>query len=234
LSASFAFAQSGNQIEPNAGTWKTWAITSGKDFRVPPPPDAATTADELAQLRILLAKDAPEDVEKIRYWDAGSPGYRWIGFVNNRFAAGEISIPFPIRINAYLGMAIYDATIAAWESKYFYNRVPPGALDPALPTVLPTPKSPSYPSEHAAVAGAAAAVLAYFLPQEAVPLQAMAEEAANSRVRAGVQFPSDTKAKKPCSFPPTASMYCLAAARRSSGFWMSFAHVAGVQLNRVR
>src|SRR5688572_22183412 len=34
--------------------------------------------------------------------------------------------------------------------------------------------------------------------------------------------------QKPCNFPPTASMYCLAAARRSSGFLRSFAHVSGV------
>ena len=28
-------------VEPKAGTWKTWVISSGKDFRVPPPPDDA-------------------------------------------------------------------------------------------------------------------------------------------------------------------------------------------------
>src|SRR6185503_8749462 len=40
--------------------------------------------------------------------------------------------------------------------------------------------------------------------------------------------------QKPCNFPPTDSIYSLAATRRSSGFLMSFAHVAGVYLNRVR
>jgi len=35
-----AFGQS-RQVEPTAGTWKTWIISSGRDFRVPPPPDAA-------------------------------------------------------------------------------------------------------------------------------------------------------------------------------------------------
>jgi hypothetical protein len=57
-----------------------------------------------------------------------------------------------------------------------------------------TPRSPSYPSEHAAVAGGAAAVLAHFLPKDAQSLQAMAEEAAHSRVQAGVQYPSDVSA----------------------------------------
>ena len=26
------------QIEPNAGKWRTWVISSGRDYRVPPPP----------------------------------------------------------------------------------------------------------------------------------------------------------------------------------------------------
>ena len=91
-------------------------------------------------------------------------------------------------------MAIYDATIAAWKSKYFYNRTRPSEVDPTLATAVATPGSPSYPSEHAAAAGAAATVLAYFFPDEASSFQAMAEEAAQSRVQAGVQFPSDSSA----------------------------------------
>src|SRR5438067_9613985 len=53
------------------------------------------------------------------------------------------------------------------------------------------PDSPSYPSEHAATAQAAAAVLAYMLPAEAQSFQTMAEQAGWSRVLAGVQYPSD-------------------------------------------
>ena len=36
-----------------------------------------------------------------------------------------------------------------------------------FPTAVPVPQSPSYPSEHAAAAQAAASVLAFFLPEEA-------------------------------------------------------------------
>src|SRR5262249_31071429 len=53
------------------------------------------------------------------------------------------------------------------------------------------PDSPSYPSEHAAAAQAAASVLAYLLPAEAQTFQTMAEQAGWSRVLAGVQYPSD-------------------------------------------
>ena len=86
---------------------------------------------------------------------------------------------------------MYDATIATWESKYFYNRRRPSELDHRLPTALPVPNSPSYPSEHAAAAQAAATVLAYFLPAEAQSFQTMADQAGWSRVLAGLQYPSD-------------------------------------------
>ena len=75
--------------------------------------------------------------------------------------------------------------------KYAYNRPRPSDVDPTLQTLLPTPRSPSYPSEHAATAAAAAGVLAYFFPNEAQSFQSLAEEAARSRMFAGLQFPSD-------------------------------------------
>ena len=190
LSGNCAFAQS-DLIEPKAGTWKTWVITSGKDFRVPPPPDASTA--ELEQLRNVIAKNDAQVAAKIVFWDAGSPGYRWIELVNDRLLEGR-PIPNAHRVYTYLTMAISDATIAAWESKYFYNRPRPIEADATLPVVLPTPRSPSYPSEHAAAAGAAATVLSYFFPDETSSFEAMAEEAAQSRVLAGLQFPSDSSA----------------------------------------
>ena len=192
LSGNCAFAQS-DLIEPEAGGWKTWVITSGKDFRVPPPPDASAAAAELVQIRDLLAQKDPFAADQITFWDAGSPGYRWIDLVNNRVHAGQ-PIPNTHRVYTYLTMAINDATIAAWESKYFYNRPRPSEVDATLSTALPTPRSPAYPSEHAAAAGAAATVLSYFFPDETSSFKAMAEDAAQSRVLAGLQFPSDSSA----------------------------------------
>lgn len=63
-------------------------------------------------------------------------------------------------------------------------------------TLVDVPQSPSYPSEHSAAAFAAANVLAAFFPDQASTYRAMAEEAGQSRVYAGVQFPSDHEAGK--------------------------------------
>jgi membrane-associated phospholipid phosphatase len=59
---------------------------------------------------------------------------------------------------------------------------------------LPTPNSPAYPSEHAAAAGAAVEVLSYLFPDRIETFRAMAQEAVESRLRAGVQYRSDITA----------------------------------------
>ena len=178
-------------IEPNAGNWKTWVISSGKDYRVPPPPGRRETKAELKQLAEIMSHNDAQTQQQIEFWDAGAPAYRWIDLINARVLAGTPTTPYAHRVYAYVAQAMYDATVATWESKSFYDRPRPSEYDHELPTVLPVPNSASYPSEHAAAAQAAATVLAYFLPAEAQSFQTMAEQAGWSRVQAGLQFPSD-------------------------------------------
>jgi membrane-associated phospholipid phosphatase len=191
-----AQAQSNGPIEPNAGSWKPWVISSGKDYRVPPPPGAAATQHELKELADLIGQNDAATQQQIAYWDAGAPSYRWIDLINQRAAAGQPLTPFAQRVYAYVAIAMNDATIATWESKYYYNRARPSEMDHKLPTAAAVPNSPSYPSEHAATAWAAATVLASLLPLEATTFETMAEQAGKSRVLAGLQFPSDYEAGK--------------------------------------
>ncbi len=180
------------QSTPNAGNWKTWILASGKAITVPPPPSEAATAGELSWLKDFAAQNDPRITAQVKYWDAGPPAYRWVDFVTARQLAGQaVGAPNVNRPYAYVSVAIYEATVAAYNAKYTYNRKRPSESDPSVPTRVAVPRSPSYPSEHAAAAGAAAAVLAYFLPSESAALQAMAEEAGRSRLYAGVEYPSD-------------------------------------------
>src|SRR5437667_3364547 len=176
------------QIEPNAGNWRTWVISSGRDYRVPPPPGPAQTQAELRSLALLMSHNIAQSKQQIEFWNAGSPAYRWMDLLHSRALAGAAIGHSPY---TYVAQAMYDATIAAWESKYYYKRQRPSERDPELPTFLPVPNSPSYPSEHAAAAQAAATVLAYLAPAEAQAFQTMAEQAGWSRVQAGLQYPSD-------------------------------------------
>jgi hypothetical protein len=182
------------QIEPGAGAWRTWVLESPQQIPVPPPPDTAETRAELEELAQLAVQRTAADLEQIRFWDAGSPGYRWNEMVIAQAAAAGPPRSRTQGALALLNVAIYDAMIATWDAKYTYQRLRPSDVDSALATVLATPRSPAYPAEHAVAAGAAAVVLAYLFPSQADAFQQQAEAAGRSRALAGVQYPSDVAA----------------------------------------
>jgi membrane-associated phospholipid phosphatase len=191
LLLSLGCSISSAEVEPNAGNWKTWVLTSGSQMRLPPPPDEAATRAEIAQLKAMAKQRDAGTLERIIWWNAGPPGYRWTSIA---IPPGQANATLHSRIMALLSVAIYDATVAAWDSKYAYNRLRPTAFDPSLTAALQNPQSPSYPSEHAVVAGAASTVLAYLFPDKADDFRARADEAAQVWVQAGLHYPSDVKA----------------------------------------
>jgi hypothetical protein len=191
LLTAIVAAHAGAQIEPNAGNWKTWVITSGREFRAAPPPNDPT---EIGQLKTLANKRDAAAKDVIAYWDVGSPSYRWQDIALAEILRNNLPWQWAIRDFALVHVAIYDAMVAAWDSKYAYNRKRPSGADASFVTALPNPRSPSYPAEHAVAAGAAAAVLSYLFPERAPYFADKADEAGRSRLLAGVQYPSDVSA----------------------------------------
>ena len=186
-------AQTG-PVEPQAGTWKTWVISSGRNYRVPPPPDGATTKQELDQLAQLAAKRDQPALDIVAYWDTGSPSYRWSEIAVAELVKRGIPWQLSARDLSLMHIAIYDAMVAAWDSAYAYNRPPPNAVKNNLTTAIPNPAYPPYPSAHAVAAGAASEVLAYVFPDRAEFFRDKAQQAALSRVIAGANYPSDVTA----------------------------------------
>ncbi len=187
-----AATSSNVQIEPRAGTWHTWVLASGSELRPPAPPDQAATTRELAELHTLQSQRDTAGLDLVSYWDAGAPAYRWNEIATSRL--DQLSAPFSQRGMALLSIAISDATVAAWDAKYTFNRPRPSELDGTLRTVLSDPRSPSYPSERAVVAGAASGISTYLFPDDAPVFTAAAEQAGVSRLMAGVEYPSDVTA----------------------------------------
>jgi hypothetical protein len=183
-------------VEPRAGTWRTWVLKSGSELRLRPPPDAQATASEIQELRALAGRRDAATLERIRYWDFSSPAYRWNEMLTDTAVAQNFGAGGGLGIRAFamLNVAIHDALIAAWDSKYTHNRRRPGESDPQLASAMPAPRSPSYPCEYSVAAGAGSAVLAHLFPTEAKRFAEAAEEAARSRIMAGVVYPSDTRA----------------------------------------
>ena len=176
------------QLEPTAGTWKTWFITSARDYRLPAP---SSPNSEIAE--VLSRQQALDSAsrQQIIFWNTGAPGFRWHEMIyklwtvdtgkNGAFA------------NMLLGAATYDATIAAWDTKYAYKRFRPFAVDTRVKALVIKPESPSYPCEHSVAAGVAVTIISHFYPLMADSVNRMAERLMASRVAAGVAFPSDTR-----------------------------------------
>lgn len=177
------------QVEPAAGNWKTWFIPSGRAYLLPPPPSPKPeTAQVIATQQALGAAGR----QQILYWNAGAPGYRWQEMIARLWMVdtsrnGALA-------NMLLGVATYDATVAAWHAKYVYNRPRPFAASNRVKAYAPKPESPSYPCEHSVAAGVAATIIAHFYPSLADSVGRMAGQVMASRVAAGVAFPSDTQA----------------------------------------
>ena len=177
------------QVAPGASNWKTWFISSGKDFRLPAP---SSNKEEIAEVISAQQKLDQAGIQKIMYWNAGAPGYRWQEFVS-KFWMNDTG--YKAALGAMLlNVAIYDATIAAWDTKYAYKRSRPFAADKRVKLYIPDPNSPSYPCEHSVAAGVAATVISHFFPQLADSVNRMAEQVLTSRIAAGAAFPSDTRA----------------------------------------
>jgi hypothetical protein len=181
-------------IEPGAGGWRIWVLASGQELRLAPPPDAQATATELQTLRTLAGQRDAAALERVRYWNFLSPAHRWNEILIDTSVDQNLPAVSGIRAFAMLNVALHDALIAAWDSKYAHNRRRPGEADAQLTTALPAPRSPSYPCEHSVAAGAGSAVLAHLFPKEAQRFTEAAEEASRSRVLAGVVHPSDARA----------------------------------------
>jgi len=177
------------QTEPAAGTWKTWFISSGKDYRLAAP---SSYKNEIAEVLAIQKNLSAAVKQQITYWNAGAPGYRWQEMMNKLWAVDTGR--YGALANMLLGTATYDATIAAWDTKYAYKRPRPFTADDRIKVYTVKPESPSYPCEYSVAAGVAVTIFSHFYPALADSVKKLAEQAMASRIAAGVAFPGDTRA----------------------------------------
>lgn len=163
---------------PKWGKVTPFTLKSGSQFRVPPPykvTDLNYTFDlnEIKALGSATSLDRTADQTALALFWYENSSFGW-----NRIARlVDAEHPFDLlghaRMFAVLNAAMADATIAAFDSKYFYNFWRPITAihaadtdgndltsgDPAWQPLFLTPPIPDYPSNHGAMGGAAATVL---------------------------------------------------------------------------
>ena len=178
--------------EATAPRAQGWLVSAYGQVEVPPP--APDVKAELTELKRIMAKRTPEDIARFQWWATGGPVYRWNELAVEEMLDGFITVPMVNRHLALIHAAMDDAVAVAWHHRASSKRPRPFAADPSIKAQAPAPTGPAFPSDHAAAATAAAAVLGYIFPARASIFTAKAEETIQSRLLAGVEYPSDVEA----------------------------------------
>ncbi|HEU0116217.1 MAG TPA: phosphatase PAP2 family protein, partial [Thermomicrobiales bacterium] len=175
-------------------SWRTWVLTSAGELR--PAAPAAPTKAELEEIVTLQNQRTDETIATIRLWGGRPAIFPWTDLANDAYNEFKLTAIRQYRANAILQAAMYDAVLAAYDAQDAYNQPAPAKLDDRItPLEGIGAARPAYPSEHAAIAGAAAAVLTALLPDAtAGRFTGLANEAAMSRVQAGVNTRRDIDA----------------------------------------
>jgi membrane-associated phospholipid phosphatase len=213
---------------PYWGTSRTFAITQADKLSNPPLPYTEQVGAALwNQAKQVYDINTPtlqfEQQWIAEFWSDDaltltfSPPSRWIAIADQVVDKEDTDLALALYTFLKVGLALNDAGVACWHSKYFYNIERPVSyirrvIDPNWKPHNPfTPSFPAYPSGHATFGAAASAVLTEIygpgysmtdrchegrtdflgMPRRFNSFNEMAEENAYSRVPLGVHFLMD-------------------------------------------
>jgi membrane-associated phospholipid phosphatase len=171
----------------------TWLLASPDALR-PEAPGAPTDSD-LDELLDLQDRRTDATAELVARWGGRPAVLPWLELGTQLSDEYAPSALHAIRADAHLRAAMHDAVVAALDAQAAHARPAPAVADERITVVGDAASESSFPSVHAAVAGAASTVLAYLFPDgSADGFESLAEEAATSRLWAGAAYRSDVEA----------------------------------------
>ena len=182
------------------GGAEPYLLTSGAQFRPPPPPAFNSPAflADLGEVRSISDTRTAAQTAVALYWNfpTGSftpPGY-WNLTASNYVGTFALNEQAATRLFAVMGAAMMDAMIGCWDAKYYYWTLRPSQADGLITMSFGLPNHPSYPSGHSCVSAAAATVLKDVFPERAAELDTWVDQAGLSRIFAGIHYRFDITA----------------------------------------
>lgn len=171
--------------------------TTTPTLRPGPPPSTSSEQmkKELAEILDFVKNPTPERIRITHFWADGiatpTPPGHWGAIADADFIKQGFSEVRWARNMALLNMAMMDAAIVCWDTKYFYFNPRPSQLNPEIKTLTGLPNFPAYISGHSTFSAAAATILSHIVPARAKDYDAMAKEASISRMYGGIHYRSD-------------------------------------------
>jgi PAP2 superfamily len=184
---------------PLFGAVKGFLVDSAAIVSLDPGPPPSTSSDSMkaqTEAAYNTVKNATrEQLSQVQFWADGTgtwtpPGH-WNYIAEQDFITQNYSEVRWARNFALLNMAEMDAAIVCWDIKYKYFNPRPTQMDAAIRTLTGVPNFPSYVSGHSMFSSAAAAILGHLIPARAQAYATLAQQAADSRIYAGIHFTID-------------------------------------------
>lgn len=184
---------------PGYGNVKCFLFDSATAVSLRPGPPPSTSSDqmkkELAEVYSFTKNPTREHIRAVHFWADGvatvTPPGHWNAIAAEDFIQRNYSEVRWARNLALLNLAEMDAAVVTWATKMQYFNPRPSQLDPRIKTLTGLPNFPSYISGHSTFSAAAATILGYLIPERKAAYEAMADEAANSRLWGGIHYRSD-------------------------------------------
>jgi len=200
--ASGAYVPTVSPAVPHWAQRKPWLMTRADQFRPPPPPglSSVTWARDFNEVKTLggqaSTQRTPEQADVARFWEYSLPPI-YFGVVRSVAAAPGRTLADNARLYAAAAQAMDDALISVFDAKYHYNFWRPATAirnadrdgndaterDAAWAPFSDAPLHPEYPSGHAILAGAVAAVIDAEAVQGALPQLATSSPSAKGATR---------------------------------------------------
>lgn len=171
---------------------RTFALTSGDQFRPPPPPafGSAEFNAALAEIRAFSDGLTPAQLLIAQTWAQRGPAYM-NGVASDMILAHHRTEREAARILALANIAGFDVSNACFDAKFAYYLIRPSQADPLINLPVGLPNHPAYPSGHSCTTAAYATVLSQAFPQESAVLEGMVLEAGLSRNYGGLHYKFD-------------------------------------------
>ena len=179
------------------GGTRTFFLESPSQFRPAPPPAFLSPAFNSALAEVRYYSDTRTTVQDslAKFWALPTGTFTVSGWWNREAATLATARAFDERRTAHLmalaSMATFDALIACNDAKFVSWLLRPTQADPGITLAIGLPNFPSYPSNTACISAAEAEVIGTLVPDERQRLGALAEQAAHSRIYAGIHYRFD-------------------------------------------
>ena len=141
---------------PLFGQVKAWMMTPSDIVSVRPGPPPSTSSAQMAtettEVRNTVNNLTRDQLATVYKWADGvstvTPPGHWNMIAVPYIEATQMSEVRTARVFALLDMALHDAAVACWDTKYYYFNPRPSQLDSTIKVQTGLPNFPSYESGH--------------------------------------------------------------------------------------